>query len=90
MVLRHVEHLLYFSFAIIGCSTFRVHTYILTPIGIDEREKVEIPDSRIALIISKFPDKGFSRGTAFLISGGEYFATAAHCLYDKETAQNPE
>lgn len=61
-----------------------------TIIGVDEREKVEIPDSRIALIIPKFPDKGFSRGTAFLISGGEYFATAAHCLYDKETAQNPE
>lgn len=61
-----------------------------TIIGVDERETVVAPDNRIALIISKFPDKGFSYGTAFMISRSDFFATAAHCLYDRETGQNPE
>lgn len=61
-----------------------------TIIGVDERETVTKPDNRIALIISKLPDKGTAGGTAFLISGSQFFATAAHCIYDKETQSYAE
>lgn len=61
-----------------------------TIIGVDERETVTKPDNRIALIISKFPGKGTAGGTAFLISGSQFFATAAHCIYDKETQSYAE
>lgn len=61
-----------------------------TIIGVDERQTVATADNRIAILLMKFPGQAVTQGSGFLIDRSQFFATAAHCLYNIHSGQRPE
>lgn len=60
-----------------------------TVMGFDERQTVAKPSNSIALVMVRFPGSDVNYGTAFLVGKNQYFATAAHMLFDRSEGTTP-